>query len=72
MKIIADCNNIGVRIDKIISGLCPSIPRTKIQEAIESGKVEKATIPSIAYLTSPQKDHLVSPATLSTFSYSSQ
>ena len=35
MKIIADCNNIGVRIDKIISGLCPSIPRTKIQEAIE-------------------------------------
>ena len=41
MKIIADCNNIGVRIDKIISGLCPSIPRTKIQEAIESGKFER-------------------------------
>jgi len=44
MKIIADCNNIGIRIDKIISSLCPSIPRTKIQEAIENGKLLKNNI----------------------------
>ena len=35
-----------------------------------SGVVEKAVIPSNAYLNNFQKDHLVSPATLSTFSYS--
>ena len=36
--------------------------------AIARGKVVKATIPSMAYLNSFQKDHFVSPATLSTFS----
>ena len=35
-----------------------------------NGVVENAVIPSNAYLNNFQKDHLVSPATLSTFSYS--
>ena len=35
-----------------------------------NGVVENAVIPSIAYLNNFQNDHLVSPATLSTFSYS--
>ena len=37
------------------------IPRT---DAKISGVVEKAVIPSIAYLNNFQKDHFVSPATL--------
>ena len=37
---------------------------------MESGTVENATIPSREYFKSFQKDHLVSPALLSTFSYS--
>ena len=37
----------------------------------DSGIVENATIPSIEYRNNFQKDHLVSPATRSTFSYSS-
>ena len=36
-----------------------------------SGVVENAVIPSKAYLNNFQKDHFVSPATLSIFSYSS-
>mgnify|MGYP004536399991 CR=1 FL=1 len=43
------------------------IPNTA---AIDKGAVVNATIPSIAYLNNFQKDHFVSPATLSTFSYS--
>lgn len=35
-----------------------------IKEDITNGKVEKAVIPSKAYLVSFQKDHFVSPATL--------
>ena len=35
-----------------------------------NGVVENAVIPSNAYLNSFQNDHLVYPATLSTFSYS--
>lgn len=35
-----------------------------------NGVVEKAVIPSSAYLNNFQNDHFVSPATLSTFSYS--
>ena len=35
-----------------------------------NGTVENAVIPSKAYLNSFQNDHFVSPATLSTFSYS--
>ena len=38
---------------------------------IERGSVVNETIPSIEYLKSPQNDQLVSPATRSTFSYSS-
>ena len=37
---------------------------------ITKGKVEKAIIHSIEYKNHFQKDHLVSPAALSTFSYS--
>ena len=44
-----------------------SIP---ISDAIANGAVEKATIPSILYNNNFQKDHFVSPATLSTFSNS--
>ena len=40
-------------------------------EAIIIGASEKLMIPSMAYLNSFQKLHFVSPATLSTFSYSS-
>ena len=40
-------------------------------ELIAKGAVEKATIPSIAYRNNFQNDHFVSPATHSTFSYSS-
>ena len=43
------------------------IPKTV---AIVKGRVVNATIPSIAYLNNFQNDHFVSPATLSTFSYS--
>ena len=39
-------------------------------ELIANGAVEKATIPSSAYINNFQKDHFVSPATLSIFSYS--
>ena len=42
-----------------------------IIEEIISGVVEKAVIPSKAYLVNFQKDHFVSPATLLTFWYSS-
>ena len=38
---------------------------------IDNGMVENATIPSIDYANNPQNDQLVSPATLSMFSYSS-
>ena len=41
-----------------------------ITEDMINGVVENAVIPSIAYLNNFQNDHLVSPATLSTFSYS--
>ena len=41
--------------------------RIPTNEAIASGVVEKATIPSIAYWNNFQNDHLVSPATLSMF-----
>ena len=41
-----------------------------ISDAIANGAVEKATIPSILYNNNFQKDHFVSPATLSTFSNS--
>ena len=34
---------------------------TPMYEAIDKGAVEKAIIPSIAYLVSPQRLHLVSP-----------
>ena len=39
-------------------------------DAMASGAVEKAIIPSSEYKNNFQNDHLVSPATLSTFSYS--
>ena len=42
-----------------------------IIDEIAKGAVEKATIPSIEYKNSFQKDHLVSPATRSVFLYSS-
>ena len=38
--------------------------------AIERGRVVNATIPSIAYLNNFQQAHLLSPAILSTLSYS--
>ena len=41
-----------------------------IKAAIANGVVEKAIIPSIAYLNKRQNDHLVVPATHSIFSYS--
>ena len=41
-----------------------------ISDAIANGAVEKATIPSMLYNNNFQKDHFVSPATLSTFSNS--
>ena len=46
--------------------------KDKVLNIIEiiSGKLENATIPSIAYINSLKKLHLVSPATLSIFSYS--
>ena len=44
------------------------IPNT---DANTNGAVEKAIIPSIEYKNNFQKLHFVSPATLSTFSYSS-
>ena len=37
---------------------------------IDNGAVVKLTIPSMEYWNNPQNDHLVSPATLSIFSYS--
>ncbi len=42
-----------------------------ITDAMANGTVEKATIPSKEYKKSFQNDHLVSPATRLTFSYSS-
>lgn len=42
---------------------------TPIIDAIDSGIVVNATNPSIEYRSKFQKDHVVSPATLSTFSY---
>ena len=42
-----------------------------ITDAITSGAVEKATMPSKAYRNNFQKDHFVSPADRSIFSYSS-
>ena len=44
--------------------------RTPKNAAMVNGTVVKATIPSMAYLNNFQKDHFVSPATLSTFSNS--
>ena len=41
-----------------------------ITALIVKGIVVNETIPSIAYKNNFQNDHLVSPATLSTFSYS--
>ena len=52
---------------KIAETNVKSKPKT---ELIASGAVEKAVIPSKAYLNNFQNDHFVSPATLSTFSYS--
>ena len=43
---------------------------TPVMDAIASGAVEKAVMPSMEYRNSFQKFHLVSPATRSTFSYS--
>ena len=43
---------------------------TPMMEASARGAVEKATMPSMEYRNSLKKDHLVSPATRSTFSYS--
>ena len=48
----------------IIQNISPNI------DDIISGVVENAVIPSKAYLNNFQNDHLVSPATLSIFSYS--
>ena len=45
--------------------------RIPTKEAISSGAVEKAVIPSMEYTSSFQKFHLVSPLARSTFSYSS-
>ena len=44
-----------------------SIPKN---EEITSGAVENPMTPSIEYINNFQNDHFVSPATLSTFSYS--
>ena len=54
----------------IISINTPEIIQNKkpIIEAIARGAVVNAVIPSKAYFTSFQKDHLVSPAALFTFS----
>lgn len=45
--------------------------RTPRKAEMVSGTVEKATMPSMAYLKSFQNDHLVSPAARLIFSYSS-
>ena len=52
---------------KIKANIHNNIP---IIDAIANGAVENATIPSKEYKNSFQNDHLVSPATRSTFSYS--
>ncbi len=44
---------------------------TPTTEAMARGAVEKPMMPSMEYNSSFQNDHLVSPATRSTFSYSS-
>ena len=54
-----------------ISAAATSENRMPKTEARTRGAVEKAIIPSREYLNSFQKLHFVSPATLSTFSYSS-
>ena len=41
-----------------------------LQFPLNDKRIENAVIPSNAYLNNFQKDHFVSPATLSTFSYS--
>src|SRR5699024_7000613 len=56
-----------ITITKIIAKQQNIIPVTA---AINNGMVENATIPSILYSSNFQNDHLVSPATLFTFSYS--
>ena len=61
------------RVLIIITNIIMNDTRQKIKptiEAMANGAVEKATIPSMAYKNSFQNDHLVSPATRSTFSNS--
>ena len=48
------------------------VKKIPLHEAIFKGASEKLVIPSKEYLNSFQKLHFVSPATRSTFSYSSQ
>ena len=55
---------IKIIINAIIENIEPKM------EAICKGPTLKAVIPSKEYLNNFQKDHLVSPATLSTFSNS--
>ncbi len=64
------CQNICLRTRKTIETKETPTKSNPSMDANDNGAVENPTTPSNEYLKSFQKDHLVSPATRSTFSNS--